>query len=189
MLRRLGALAGAAVVSLTLAASAQAAPTAPVIKPFPAYVCGSSQPISWSASTPDPGATIVGYQIYLSDLTAGTLGSKGTPGLSTTLTGLITNHHYVVRVRAIEYMWSTGHTYYSATAARTFQRTCLIIAPERFEQYVAYNPDPGCIMCDVLEGLQIEDPVIYKSLRTEAPISTERYKTMVLEADGSVSFM
>ena len=72
------------VVSLAFAASAQAAPTKPGLNPIPYWVCGSSLPISWTASTPDPFGTIVGYRVDIGDLTAGTSSAKFTSALGTT---------------------------------------------------------------------------------------------------------
>src|SRR3954454_15622161 len=119
MLRRFGAVAGAVAASLAFAASAHAAPSPPPLKPIPAYVCGSSVNLSWSASTPDPGAVIVQYRVDIGDLTAGgTAAFKWVPGLSTTVGGLIHAHHYVVRVRALEF--KGGSLYWSGTSARTF---------------------------------------------------------------------
>ena len=78
MLRRLGVIFAALVASLAFAASAQAAPTKPGLKPIPYYVCNSTLPISWTASTPDPLGTIVGYRVDIGDLTAGTSSAKFT---------------------------------------------------------------------------------------------------------------
>ena len=102
MLRRLGVIFAALVASFAFAASAQAAPTKPGLKPIPYYVCNSTLPISWTASTPDPFGTIVGYRVDIGDLTTGTSSAKFTSALGTTLTGLVNGHHYVVRVRALQ---------------------------------------------------------------------------------------
>ena len=115
MLRRLGLILAAVAATFAFTASAQAAPTTPILKPLPYWVCGSTLPVSWSASTPDPGGVIVGYRVDIGDLTTGTSTAKFTSALGTTLTGLIANHHYVVRVRALQkrfgvysYSWSSA---------------------------------------------------------------------------------
>src|SRR4051794_35094551 len=185
MFRRLGALAGAALASPAFAASAHASASAPTIKPFPYYVCGSSVNVAWAASTPDPGGVIVQYRVDVGDLTAGTAGFKWVPGLSTTIGGLIANHHYVVRVRALEF--KNGALLWSPTSARTFYRGCILIAPERLQQYVAYNPWPECIMCGLLDSLQLDDPVIYKEVATATLPAADPIRGMTLEADGSVA--
>lgn len=100
MIRRLAALAGAAVATLAFAASAQAAPTTPIMNALPYYQCGTPV-VTWTPSTPDPGAVILGYRVDLGDLTLGTSVAKGTNALGMALPGLINNHQYVARVRAI----------------------------------------------------------------------------------------
>jgi hypothetical protein len=187
MLRRFGAVAGAVAATLAFAASAHAAPSPPALKPIPNFVCGSSVNLAWSPSTPDPGGIIVQYRVDIGDLTAGTSAYKWVPGLSTTIGGLIHNHHYVVRVRALELR--NGAPIWSATSARTFYAACLIIDPSRLEQYVAYNPWPGCIMCGGLEQMEIDDPVIRKEVSVATLPATERLKGLQLEADGSVLVM
>jgi hypothetical protein len=187
MLRRFGAIAGVAAASLAFAASAHAAPSTPTLKPIPSFLCGSSVNLSWAASTPDPGAVIVQYRVDIGDLTAGSSAYKWVPGHSTTIGGLIHNHHYVVRVRALEF--KSGALIWSATSARTFYATCLRIDPARLAGYVAYNPWPGCIMCGGLEQMQIDDPVILKAVSTATLPAADRIKGLQLEADGSVREM
>src|SRR4051794_30141603 len=187
MFRRLGALAGAALASPAFAASAHASASAPTIKPFPYYVCGSSVNVSWAASTPDPGGIIVQYRVDVGDLTAGTAGWKWVNGLNTTIGGLIANHHYVVRVRALQF--KGGVLTWSPTAARTFQRTCLYIPIEKLNQYVEYNPWPECIMCGRLEEMQFDDPVIYRQVSAATLPAAEKFGGLELEADGSVLVM
>jgi hypothetical protein len=187
MLRRLGALAGAVVATLAFAASAQAAPSAPIIKPMPTYVCGSTVNVSWFPSTPDPGGIIVQYRVDISDLTAGTWGWKYTAGLSTTIGGLIGGHHYVVRVRALQL--KGGALSYSPTSARQFYAACLAIPVEKLKDYVAYNPWPECIMCGGLKELEIDDPVIYRAVSAATLPAAEKFRGLQLEADGSVLVM
>ena len=184
MLRRLTALAGAAVATLAFAASAHASPTAPIIKPIPTNVCGPSVNVGWSASTSDPGGTIVQYRIDVGDLTAGTAGFQWVNGLGTTVGGLITNHHYIVRVRALQYR--NGALTWSPTSYRTFYRACLVIAPDKLKQYVAYNPFPECIMCGGLKALQIEDPEIYRAVSAATPPAADKLRGLQLEGDGSI---
>jgi hypothetical protein len=186
MLRRFGAVAGAVAATLAFAASAHAAPSTPILKPIPTYVCGSSVNLAWSASTPDPGAVIVQYRVDIGDLTAGTAAGMWVPGLTTTIGGLIHAHHYVVRVRALEF--KGGSLYWSGTSARTFYAACLVIPPERLQQYVAYNPWPECIMCGALD-MQIADPEIRKEVSAATLPAPERLKGLELEADGSVLVM
>src|SRR3954454_16146411 len=185
MLRRFAAVAGGVAATLAFAASAHAAPSTPILKPIPAYVCGSSLNLAWSASTPDPGAVIVQYRVDIGDLTAGTSAFQWVPGLTTTVE-LIHNHHYVVRVRAMEF--KGGALYWSANSARTFYAACLIIPPERLQQYVAYNPWPECIMCGALD-MQIGDPELRKEVSVATLPAAERIKGIELEADGSVFVM
>jgi hypothetical protein len=184
MLRRLAALAGAAVATLAFAASAQAAPSAPTItKPGGTIVCGSPVGIAWKASTPDPGGIIVQYRVDIGDLTTGAAGYKWVNGLSTSI-GVVNGHHYVVRVRALQF--KNGATTWSATSARTFYSACLAIPVEKLNQYVAYNPWPECIMCGGLKALEIEDPVIYRELSVATLPAADKIRGLQLVADGSV---
>jgi Fibronectin type III domain len=186
MFRRIGIALGAAAVSLAFAASAQAAPTTPIMKPIPFYTCGTPT-VSWTPSSPDPGGTIISYRIDIGDLTTGTATAKYVGGLSTTLPGLTNNHHYVVRVRALQLRY--GALSYSLSSGRTFKKTCLQISQEILNRYVAYNPFPECIMCGRFEDIyQGDDPVIYKQLSVATLPAAERFKGIELEADGSVLF-
>jgi Fibronectin type III domain len=187
MIRRLGALAGAVAATLAFAASAQAAPSTPILKPIPTYVCGSTLNISWTPSTPDPGGVIVQYRVDVGDLTNGTATWKWVAGTSTTIGPLITNHHYVVRVRALQ--WRNGVMSWSGTAPRTFYRACLYIPVEKLKQYVAYNPWPECIMCGRLDDMQLDDPVIYRMVATAQPPAADIFRGIQLEGDGSVAVM
>ena len=183
MLRRLGLILAAVAATFAFTASAQAAPTAPGLKPIPYWVCGSSLPISWTASTPDPGGVIVGYRVDIGDLTAGTASAKFTSALGTTLTGLINNHHYVVRVRALQKRF--GVYTYSTSAADTFVRKCLVIPDHIIQRYVAYNPWPECIMCGRLENVLFEDPIIYRAIG-DAVLPQERFQGLELDGQGGI---
>jgi hypothetical protein len=183
MLRRLGLILAAVAASLTFAASAQAAPTAPGLAPIPYWVCNSSLPISWTKSTPDPFGTIVGYRVDIGDLTTGTAQVKFTSGLGTTLTGLVNGHHYVVRVRALQKRF--GVYTYSASAADTFQRLCLVLPDRIVKQYVAYNPWPECIQCDRADFVRFDDPVIYEAIRG-VPLPQERVQGLQLDEQGGI---
>jgi hypothetical protein len=184
MLRRLGALAGAVAATLAFAASAHAAPSAPVItKPAGSIACGSPITLAWKASTPDPGGLIVQYRVDMGDLTAGTAGWKWVNGLSTNM-GTINAHHYVMRVRALQL--KNGALTWSATSYRTFYAACLAIPAEKLSRYVAYNPFPECIMCGGLKALEIEDPVIYRAVSGATLPAADQIRGLQLEADGSV---
>ena len=187
MFRRIGVALGAAAVSLALAASAQAAPSTPILKPIPTYVCSSSITASWTPSTPDPGGTIVSYRLDIGDLTTGTATYKYAPGLSTSISGLINGHHYVVRVRALQLR--NGALTYSNSSGRTFKRICLVIPQEILNRYVAYDPFPPCIMCGRFEEIyQGDDPVIQRQLSVATLPGAERFNGIQREADGSVLF-
>jgi hypothetical protein len=183
MLRRLGVIFAALAASLAFAASAQAAPTKPGLKPIPYWVCGSSLPISWSPSTPDLFGTIVGYRVDIGDLTTGTSSAKFTSALGTTLTGLVNGHHYVVRVRALQKRF--GVYTYSTSAADTFKRLCLQIPDKIISQYVEYNPWPECIRCGGLDYVHFDDPVIYRALEDVA-LPQERFEGLKLDEQGGI---
>jgi hypothetical protein len=183
MLRRLGLIVAAVAASLTFAASAQAAPTPPGLKPIPYWVCSSSLPISWTPSTPDPGGVIVGYRVDIGDLTAGTASAKFTSALGTTLTGLVHGHHYVVRVRALQKRF--GVYSYSNSSADTFRRLCLVIPDKIVDQYVEYNPWPECIMCGRLENVRFDDPIIYRAIG-DAALPQERFQGLQLDEQGGI---
>ncbi len=185
MFRRISALTGAVAASLAFAASAHAAPSTPILKPIPTYSCEKIV-ASWTPSIPDQGGVIVSYRVDIGDLTAGTAGWKWVNGLSTPLAGLVNFHHYVVRVRALEF--KGGATYWSGTSARAFMHgPCLEIPKERLNQYVAYNPWPECIMCGKLDDLQIGDPEIYKEMTVATLPGPEKFRGMQIEGDGSVA--
>lgn len=183
MLRRLGVIFAAVVASFAFAASAQAAPTKPGLKPIPYYVCNSTLPISWTASTPDPYGVIVGYRVDVGDLTAGTSQVKFTSALGTTLTGLVHGHHYVVRVRALQKRW--GVYSYSTSAADTFVRLCVIPPWKIAREYVEYNPWPECIMCGRLENVLFDDPIIYREIG-DAVLPQERFQGLELDEQGGI---
>jgi fibronectin type III domain protein len=186
MLRRLGVLTGAVLASLAFAASAQAAPSTPILAPIPAYVCGSSVTASWTPSAPEFGGVIVGYRLDIGDLTAGTSSVKWTNALSAPITGLINGHQYVVRVRSLQ---AKGNALtYSWPSGRTFKRLCLILPVEKLKQYVEYNPWPECPMCGLREQLEMDDPVIQRIVATAKPPVEQQFGGMELEADGSVAF-
>jgi hypothetical protein len=183
MLRRLSVLAGAAVASLALASSAQAAPTTPVMKPIPTYACGSVT-ASWTPSFPEFGGTIVGYRVDLGDLTTGTSTASFTAGLSKVLSPLVNGHKYVARVRSMQF--KNGAITYSASSGRIFNKTCLFIPIDR--EYVEYNPDWGCPMCELDWGvLRIDDPVIQRAVVRAVSVQ-EGPQRVQIEADGSVRF-
>ena len=54
---------------------------------------------------------------------------------------------------------------------------------------MAYNPFPECIMCGVLDDLNIEDPRVLKALPTAKLPGAERIKGLQIEGDGSVYVM
>jgi hypothetical protein len=183
MLRRLGLIVAAVAASFAFAASAQAAPTAPGLNPIPYWVCGSTLPISWTPSTPDPGGVIVGYRVDIGDLTAGTASAKFTSALGTTLTGLVSGHHYVVRVRALQKRF--GVYSYSTSAGDTFWRMCLIVPDKFLTRYVEYNPWPECIKCGRLENVFFDDPIIYREIG-DAVLPQERFQGLELDAQGGI---
>ena len=185
MLRRIGIALGAVAATLTLAASAQAA-TTPVMNPLPAYTCATSVTPSWTPSTPSAGGQIVSYRVDYGDLTTGTAGYKYTSALSTTISGLINGHQYVVRVRALQVKNAT--LTYSASSGRIFNKICLIIPQEIEREYVEYNPDWGCPMCEIdWRALQVDDPVIQRAVVRAVSVQ-EGPQRLQVEADGSVRF-
>ena len=183
MFRRLipGALVGA-LASLAFAGSALAAPTTPHLAPIPAFVCGSTLNMSWSASTPDPGAHVIAYRVDIGDLTAGTSSYKYVGGLSTTIGPLAANHHFAVRVRALE-LTSSHALVYSASSADSFVRNCVKISDEVLNRYVAYNPWPECIMCG-LQDYFSDDPIMERQIATATLPAAERIRGVQIAADG-----
>jgi hypothetical protein len=185
MLRRLipGAVVGV-IASLAFAGSALAQPTAPQLAPIPPAVCGPSVNVSWTASTPDVFANVIAYRVDVGDLTTGTASYKYVNGLSTTIGGLALNHHYVLRVRALELGWFSHQLTYSSSSADTFVRSCLRISDDVLNRYVAYNPWPGCIMCGLLDFYS-DDPVMQREIAAAIPPAAEKIRGVQLAADGS----
>ena len=188
MLRRLlPATAVAAVASLAFAGSAFAQPTAPQLNPIPNFVCGKTLNVSWSKSTPDFLAHVIAYRVDVGDLTAGTASYKYTGGLGTTLGGLVANHHYVIRVRALEMTDLSPHALiYSQSSADTFVDSCLKISDEILNRYVAYNPWPECIMCGLTQYFS-DDPIMERQVATAVQPAAEKIAGVQLKADGSVA--
>ncbi len=183
MLRRLlrpAAALGAVAATLAFTGSALANPSTPTLGPISPWVCTSSLNVSWSASTPDPGATLLAYRVDLGDLTTGTAGYKYVTALGTPINGLVSGHKYVIRVRALE-ITSTNHLVFSGTAADTFTRTCLEL--RQTNEYVAYNPDPGCIMCG-LTDIFANDPGMERRLSVATLPVSERVTGLQIEAGG-----
>jgi hypothetical protein len=183
MLRRLipAAVVGA-VASLAFAGSALAAPSTPHLAPIPNFVCGSTLTMNWTASTPDPGAQVIAYRVDIGDLTAGTSSYKYVSGLSTTIGPLAANHHFAVRVRALE-LTSSHALVYSASSADSFVRSCLKISDEILNRYVAYNPWPGCIMCGLVDFFS-DDPIMERQIAVATAPVAERIQGVQLAADG-----
>ena len=163
MLRRLGVIFAALAASFAFAASAQAAPTTPGLKPIPYWVCNSSLPISWTPSTPDPVGTIVGYRVDIGDLTAGTSSAKFTSALGTTLTGLVARPPLRrARARAAE---ALRRLLVLGLGRRHVRAPVRAIPPWKISrEYVEYNPWPECIMCGRLENVLFDDPIIYRAI-------------------------
>jgi hypothetical protein len=189
MLRRLipGAVVGV-IASLAFAGSALAQPTVPHLAPIPPTVCGPSVNVSWTASTPDTFSTLLAYRVDIGDLTAGTASYKYVNGLNTTIGGLVANHHYVLRVRALELGWFSHQLTYSGSSADTFVRTCLRISDEILNRYVAYNPWPGCIMCGLVDFYS-DDPVMERQIAAAIPPAAENIRGVQLAADGSAAII
>jgi hypothetical protein len=185
MLRRIVAPLAVAAASLAFAASAQAAPSTPIMNPLPTTTCASSVLASWSPSTPDPGGVIVAYRLDVGDLTAGTSYIKWTNGLAAPITGLINGHTYVVRVRALQAKGSA--LTYSLPSGRVFKRQCFVIPQLDISDYVAYNPWPECPMCGLREQINIDDPVIQRAVLS-VPDAPERFGGISLKADGAIAF-
>jgi hypothetical protein len=185
MIRRIGVALGAVAASLAFAASAQAAPSTPQLNPIPNHVCASKPTISWAKSTPDLFGTIVAYRVDVTDLTAGSMAPpKYVAGLSTQIGPLQAGHHYVVRVRALQHRFGTWT--FSATSADHFWSSCIFVKLR--DEYIEYDPFwwNQCWVCGGLEDIVIDDPVIYRSLKTGVAPVEEPIRGLQLEADGSV---
>ena len=190
MIRRLGVLTAAIAASLAFAASAQAAPTTPQLDPLPTYVCGSKPTIKWSKSTPDLFGSIVAYRLDIGDLTAGTATYKYVSGssLSTQIGPLITGHHYVIRLRALQHRF--GVYSFSGTDYDHFWSSCILVKIR--DEYIEYDPFwwDQCWVCGGLEEiLRQEDPVIYHELAKATPPINEQIRGLELLGDGSVRVM
>lgn len=190
MIRRLGVLTAAIAASLAFAASAQAAPTTPQLDPLPTYVCGSKPTIKWSKSTPDLFGSIVAYRLDIGDLTAGTATYKYVSGSSTStqIGPLITGHHYVVRLRALQHRFGT-YTF-SGTDYDHFWSSCILVKIR--DEYIEYDPFwwDQCWVCGGLEDiLRQDDPVIYRELAKATPPINEQIRGLELLGDGSVRVM
>ena len=184
-IRPLITVIGAALASLAFASTASAAPSTPIMQPIPKYACGNVT-AAWTPSAPDPGGTILGYRLNLFDLTDGSTANFASTTLSAPVPGLVANHKYVVRVRAVQYL--NGAIQYSLPSGRAFQKTCLFIDPSKWaNEYVEYNPWE-CWVCNPIEGLRIEDPVIQRAVAAAKLPGPERFAGMQIEADGAISF-
>lgn len=186
MFRRIGVALGAVAATLAFAASAQAAPSTPHLNPIPDYVCGSKPTVSWSKSTPDLFGTIVAYRLDIGDLTAGTATFKYVSGstLSTQIGPLTSGHHYVLRLRALQHRFGTYS--FSGTSYDHFTSSCVLVKLR--DEYIEYDPFwwDQCWVCGGLEAILMDDPVIYRGLKTAVGPVNEQIRGLQLEADGSV---
>ncbi len=97
--------------------------------------------------------------------------------------GLVANHKYVVRVRAVQYL--NGAIQYSLPSGRAFQKTCLFIDPSKWaNEYVEYNPWE-CWVCGPLEGLTSRTPSSERPRRASRPSASPACE---IERDGAISF-
>ena len=186
MLRRLGVVTGAVLASLAFAASAQAAPSTPHLNPIPDYVCGSKPTVSWTKSTPDLFGAIVAYRLDIGDLTAGTATFKYVSGSATSaqIGPPISGHHYVLRLRALQHRF--GVYTFSGTSYDHFTSSCLFVKLR--DEYIEYDPFwwDQCWVCGGLEDILMDDPVLYRGLKTATAPVNEQIRGLQLEADGSV---
>jgi hypothetical protein len=186
MIRRLAVILGVVFATLAITASAHAAPSTPQLKPIPYWVCGHTLNVSWSASTPEPGGQIVAYRLDVGDLTAGTAYHKYTSALGTTIGGLVTGHHYVVRMRALQLK---GNVFsWSGTSADTFVASCLLQRID--DDYVAYDPFwwDQCWVCGLGE-LVSDDPVVNEALRLGVAPVNERIRGLKIDARGEMTIV
>jgi hypothetical protein len=138
----------------------------------------------WTPSTPDPGGIILGYRVDLGDLTTGTSTASFTAGLSKVLSPLVNGHKYVARVRAMQF--KNGVVSYSASSGRIFNKLCLFIPREIEREYVEYDPNPPCIVCEIdWSVLRIDDPVIQRAVIRAVSVA-DPVQRIEVEADGSV---
>jgi hypothetical protein len=189
-------LAASLVAALAMAGSALAAPTTPILKPMPFYV-PSDQPVGWTPSGLDSNGNpnLSAYEFTLFNLTVP--GSKtvayrpfvlpASTTLNTLFPGVSSGDEYALCVRTIE-VTNSLQVLFSYRSCAVFQVIYKLELARIVNKYVAYNPDPGCIMCGLAAAVT-DDPVIGEKLqavavRDPAPIAGVR-----IDARGEVAIV
>jgi hypothetical protein len=158
---RVGVLGAVLAAALAFAGSALANPTTPGLAPIPPTVIAGPLTVSWTPSTPDPGASVLWYQLTVFDYTAGTISNL--PATFTTSKTILTQagHTYGLRLRAGEVLGSS--VLYSGSSVDVFTAIKLIVPPVLYEVYYRLpHPDP-CLTCPPLELFVGDDPVIQRT--------------------------
>jgi hypothetical protein len=185
-LLRLGVLATALVSALAFSGSALAAPSTPVLKPIAPVIFSTSLKVEWFPSAFDRGALFTGYNVFLSDTTAGTLAQYGTTGTSLQLVNLKSGHKYVVRVRALEVMPNL-QAYVSSSAFDVFTVLPLFV-PDLYWEEIRFPPDPPwCLTCPPFDILFQDDPVLRLNRARIQVVDTERVLGVTVDPRGLVT--
>ena len=185
---RLGVLGAAVAAALAFSGSALANPTTPQLAPIPPLVIAGPLTVSWSPSSPDPGATVLWYELTVFDYTAGTI-SKLPANFTTSKTiWTQSGHTYGLRLRAGEVLGSEIR--YSGSSVDVFSAIKLIV-PQVYREvwYRIPQPDP-CLTCPPFELFVGDDPVVQRTrelVRSSRVLDREVFLGHHVDARGEVS--
>jgi len=189
-------LAASLVTALAMAGSALAAPTTPVLTAMPFYVY-TDQQVSWTPSSLDSNGNpgLSAYEFTLLNLTAG--GPKQvayrpfTMAASTKLNALFpsvtTATQYALCVRAVE-VTNSFQVLFSLRTCQVFHVVYKLDLAKIVNKYVEYNPNPGCIQCELAQVVT-DDPVIYEKLKNAAVRDLAPITGARIDARGEVAII
>jgi hypothetical protein len=185
---RIGVLGAVVAAALAFSGSALANPSTPQLDPISPLVIAGPLTVSWSPSTPDPGAAALWYELTVFDYTAGTISKL--PATFTTSKTIWTQsgHTYGLRLRAGEALGSS--VIHSGSSVDVFTAIKLIVPPVYYEVwYRIPQPDP-CRTCPPVELFVGDDPVVQRTRELVANASVldrEVFLGHHVDARGEVS--
>ena len=183
MLRRLGLIFAAVAASLAFAASAQAAPTTPGLKPIPYWVCDSTLPISWTTSTPDP----VRHDRRLPRRHRRPhhrhVPAKFTSALGTTLTGL--DQRPPLRRPRARASRSASASTLLGSAGDTFMRLCLRSRTEILNRTSPTTRGPSA-SCAAASSTSTSTTRSSSARSRTVPLPQERFEGLELDEQGGI---
>jgi hypothetical protein len=192
----LAVLATSLVAALALAGSALAAPSTPVLSAMPFYV-HTDQLVSWSPSSLDSNGNpnLSAYEFTLLNLTTAApkeiayraFASPTSAKLDALFPNVSSGSEYILCLRAVE-VTNSFQVLFSSRTCRVFLVTYKLDLAKIVNKYIEYNPNPGCIMCGLIEFVT-DDPVIQERLEAVAVRDPAPITGVKIDARGEVSLV